>query len=455
MAYTWQLINASANVPSADGVGHCTSTSGYRHLQGGILTSLLSSLYIATPNDPTNFQFIGNLPIDGSHTHPLVPLEGRVYKIGGDAIGGHVQDQIYSWNEDGSGTNAGLQLDLDNVPGLDGAGHFAFELNGWIHWGGGQRLAAQGGAVGPILTLYRWKPGQSVEQVFARAPYGVRGWFSTISKHNGKIILPGGAIYEDGGLPRFHQNDFVTIDADYKVETISPRTDKAARIWQNSVPFDNKWFLMLGHNGTTGAPGDMNDVHISADGAETLLAGPTFPGTARHAAAVFTSSAGIDVVTGSHYGTDLYRLFKDAFSYGAPHNSATGWGAGLMTSVDRFDAIPAGTMVASIGWLLSGAYPGIKPKIVRENSTSNYDVVWNGSSASHPGGGYHDFSVNFTLPNDGGVYRKAFSHSLPNTPAEPFSSSGSRSYVLGDATGNGVAMTVLGDGTICTRWAES
>lgn len=457
-SYAWQLVNASANVPAADGVGHCRHPNGNLFLFGGIYTSPLSGLHRAHESNPSNWAYLGNMPVEGRHTQPVVvgKFDGRCYSIGGDAIGGNYIPQICSWDENGGD----FRVDADNVPGLDRILHYAFSTATDLIWGGGQRLSTVSGTAQFMLDMHAWNPVDGHRLIAENVPFGSRGLYSDFPERDGKLYLVGSGSYEDAGWPRAHKHDIIRIDlSNLSAACVNARAAFLDRVWASGGFFDSKLWWGLGGNINLGigSNGDLNDFWYSPgpNYGQEWFAGPTFPGTRRHAAALFETPGGLIITTGSHYGLDIWKLFKDTFTYGAPHNSATGWGAGLMTTVDRSYAIPAGTSVASIGWLLSGTYSGITPKIVRENSVSNYDVVWNGSSTSHNGGGYQDFVVNTALPNDSGVYRIAFSHSLPASPSEPFSSSGTRAACLSDATGNGVSFPYFGnDGTICTRWAE-
>jgi len=450
----------------------CRSTNGYIHLQGGIGTSTSSALYIAPPNAPAEFEFKGNLPIPGCHTHTIKPKGNRVYKFGGDAIGGLTHDKIHSWREeDGSE----FRLEIENVPGLQGVGHFVDEFGDGFIWGGGQRMSAQGSGYGPILTAHYWEPGWAAPiQIFARAPYGIRGWYSGVTKYNSKLILPGGTMYEDAGLGRFHQNDFISIDENFAVETIVARTTLAHRIWQNLNKNDNSLILMYGGNSDlgSGSDGDLSDVHVANDGVNfsqvSVAPDPVYGSPVkRHAAAT------VDIPDGPYKGTlfttgscsfwspaegkKIWLLKKDQYHWGkSPTSPGTGWASSPMVSVDRSNPIPAGTHVASIGWHLNGNQSGITPMIVRENSQTNYTPIQQAPTTVHDGGGMRDFILDCTTPDDGAAYWPAAGHSLPTNPPEAFSSVGQRASYLGPlpAVNQSFVASVHNDGTICTRWSE-
>ena len=140
------------------------------------------------------------------------------------------------------------------------------------------------------------------------------------------------------------------------------------------------------------------------------------------------------------------------YHYGTGPSGTTGAG-NLYTFVDRSTQIPAGTIVGAVGVAFNNPH-AVTFMLMRENSPSNYDVVWTSTSFAHPGGGYVDDACGFTLPSDGAVYRLAFSASLPNTPAEIFGNGPfNRAQMLGVASGSGVTMSPQYDGTFCMRWS--
>ncbi len=152
--------------------------------------------------------------------------------------------------------------------------------------------------------------------------------------------------------------------------------------------------------------------------------------------------------------TDFLAKYYSKTHAGATANTTTGWG-GLYTVYDRTTQLYPGAVVHSIGLNLANAHTGLKIKIGKENSSTNFDDAYE-FSVNHPGGGMVDFVLpaDFTIPATG-FYRPGISGNLPSAPAEIFCSVGSRAVASGDVTGTGKTFSAASDGTICMRWTET
>lgn len=479
--YQWFNLSADADIPAADGMAAVRLSDGTIMLQGGITNQTISTLCKGHEDNPGGISIHDTLPIAGRHCHigfpgPLtwptingVAFADRAFFAGGDAISPVYQPQLYSVNAAGND----FRVHETNMLGLDCILMFGFvywdpvEEKHYFGYGGGQQMQSHSGVPKLMINLYRWHPASGPELVIEGVPWGHRGLYSNLLPElNGKHFFLGGAAYEDGPWPREHRRDVVSFGDDFFPKTRLARTSLLNRAWHNTLTWDDKLWMMLGCNFAlgTGANADLNDVHYSEDEGETWVAGPTFTGTKRHAASALVTSHGPIVLGGSHAfwspGTakQIMRLEKvGAIHDGAPPNSWTGWAGEPMVSADLYDSLPNGAVIASVGWNLSRPYSNIYPMLVRENGGNNVTVVYKGPMVSHGGGGYQNFSVgNFQIPTDGATYRKAFQHSLPAAPAEPFSSSGGRgSFVGTPALNDSFTYGLYTDGTICTRWAEA
>jgi hypothetical protein len=100
----------------------------------------------------------------------------------------------------------------------------------------------------------------------------------------------------------------------------------------------------------------------------------------------------------------------------------------------------------------------VRPKIVREVSSTSFDIVYNGATVTHPGGGYADMSVangaGYVVPSDGFTYRSCVATSYTPGVPDAWGSVGARSMVAGDVTGTGVAMVASSDGSLPFRWTS-
>lgn len=458
MTYEWQLLANPSGVPAADGVAAVRMSNGNILMHGGIWTQPLSGLYKGHESNPAAIALHDTLPNAGRHTHIMLegPWDGRAYGIGGDPQGGY-EAEIFSVDVDGND----FRIDLSGVPGLDCALFYAFRKGNYFYWGGGQQFASVSGTPRINLPLYRWGgPGTQVELVLERVPHGARGIYSgPLPELNGKHFWVGGAVYEDAGCPRFHQNDVVSIDANLEIETVNPLLEGLDVIWHNAVAWDDKLWQLLGHRLSlgSGSDGDTTNVRYSPDG-ETWATGPSFPGTKRHAAVALPISSGILVTTGSHsfYDTanarDMWLLTKDIYTYGQKQNGTTGWGI-RYTIADRSVALPNNALISQLQIKFNNAHNGVYYKILRENSPGSFDVIYDSGPVSHPGGGYAGVSPNVTIPSSG-VYRMGVSADLPSSPAEVFANGPyNRSMNTGNMSGNGIALTPISDGTICMRFA--
>lgn len=126
-------------------------------------------------------------------------------------------------------------------------------------------------------------------------------------------------------------------------------------------------------------------------------------------------------------------------------NNPTGTTSGSATIVDRSGTIINGVTISTIG-IYSSVSNSFTLKIVKENSTSNYDIVVS-QAVSHPGTGWVDFtlSVPYAVPGTG-TYRTAV-----YTGAGTYSctSGQSRSIIAGDqAVQTGLAGWTPGTGDV-------
>jgi hypothetical protein len=471
-AYTWTYLGG-ANIPAADGVACCVHPNGNMFMFGGIYTGVNNELRIAHESTPANWTNLGSQAAPARHLANLIPhSDGRIYIRGGCHVSVPPQKDLWSFAADG--TDMRLE-DGDCAPGPR-IGVLNFSIGDYIYEVGGQNQILASPAPLPPLVYYtdfwRWSVADGWEVLFAddtwgapdenpvkRMTFGTRGFYSGGAVFDGqKVYLVGGAEYENVNWPRDTKHDLYTLEIDGAglpvVTLVNARLPWRGCMWQTLFIWENNLWAMLGHDLALGggANGDLTSVWRSPDGGVTWIAMPAFPGTKRHAAASFVTPGGVIIGTGSHYGNDLWKMFIDIYTNGAPPNGTAGPG-NFYTFIDRVIPVPANTLINTIS--VSFAYPhtGMKTKVTREVSAGVHDIVWD-QPFDHPGGGHFDLPCGFTTPNDGATYRVGFYGYLPGSPPETFGNGAyPRAQMVGDAVGNGVILSPQSDGSFCMRYS--
>lgn len=463
VSYAWKLINGNANLPVADGVACLRMSNGNIFWHGGIYTATKSTLYKAHDSDPGNVTLHATLPHDGRHTHLMLegPWDGRAYMIGGDAWSGFYQPEIMSVDANGDD----FRVDATNLPGLDCQHFFAFCKDDWFYYGGGTRKASISGTSDFKIDLHRWNPVDGHQIVSTAIPIGRRGLYSnTLPEVNGKHLFIGGGSYEDTSWTRAHRDDIAAILPDDTFKIVNARLSPtlAKRVWANQLVWDDKLWLMLGHNADlgAGANGDLTDVYYSEDEGASFISGPSFTGTKRHAASAVVipegPNAGILVANGSHTfwssGTakQMHLLWKDIWTYSQQPNGTNAFPASMITLIDKEMDLPNSGTVEKIGVYFNNPKT-VNFKIAKQNAANNFDIL-ESHSFSHPGGGWADITLPaaFSVPATG-TYRVGVSGFI-GSEAFAFGSY-DRAQGSGDAVGAGVSITARVDGAVCMRWA--
>ena len=108
------------------------------------------------------------------------------------------------------------------------------------------------------------------------------------------------------------------------------------------------------------------------------------------------------------------------------------------TIFDRTNALPNGVTVTAIGLNLTSS-SNVRVKIVKRNSSGNYDIVVD-EAFTHPGGGWQSKTLTtpFAIPGSGTYYSAIYVNATIDVIASP---SGGRGYKAGDV---GVSTGVSG-----------
>lgn len=120
-------------------------------------------------------------------------------------------------------------------------------------------------------------------------------------------------------------------------------------------------------------------------------------------------------------------------------------------------ALIPGVTISSVGYSTTAALNNIKIKIGKRNSAGNYDIVADTGSINHPGGGFVDFPLNYTVPGSGSYYIGTYIPGGIPSGGAGFGASGSRAFKTNsDATGAGVTGFTEDTGaTLPLRYAHS
>lgn len=451
MTYIWNSLTSSAPYPVRDGTARVVH-NGAMVILGGVNTTTLNDAWQSF--DGINWTALNtNCPWEKRHSSVALSFNGRIYLLGGDAVSGHYQPDVWS-----SADGVTWQQETANAPWGNRVLHFGAVLGGKMWVWGGQTLTWN---APPPTTFFTdaWSStdGISWTKEGDLLPFGTRSAVCGSAILNGELYVFGGGTYDT--------TDYPTRDMKYDVwkttdgvdwQLVCPRVPWVPRLYNSIEVFDNQLWMMGGHNINlgNGTNGDLADVWRSPDGVKWFQE-PTPPWTKRHAGALFSFNNALYWLTGDNYAKDVWKLYKDVFTYGARQNGVTGWGA-QYTIIDRSCAIPGNTLILTIGVQLNAPHAGTIYRVLRENAPNNYDSLWATAAFTNAGGGYDDKTCGYTTPNDGGTYRIGLTGSLPSTPAEVFANGGySRAMVAGTIStpANNLTLAPQYDGTICVRWS--
>jgi hypothetical protein len=392
---------------------------------------------------------------------------GRIYMLGCDGVGGTSGVPAYdptvkSWDglEVGS---TGWRTDA-TLPVLNRVGHFGFVLGGQMCFGGGQTFSSISGTPTKFFTdLVCSSDGTSWSTVTTELPAGIHGFISSGSLPiiGGEAYAWAGGTYSTTDFPNREYNDMQSIVAiggppNYNVRLVNAKNAMPGLIYNSvaAMPLASSpsgWALLTvaGHNGV-----NLQSVWASYDLGKTVVQLSNFPGPATHGMSIAVSGNGAIVWGGLNGAQQSYDL-EDAskIHYGAAVGGTTNLGS-TYTICDRAMALIPGKTVKWLRIYMNGSHP-VRPKIARENSTTNYDVVYNGASATHPGGGYADFfGGNYVVPSDGFNYRICYAMSFTPGVPDAFAFTGSRAQAAGDLSGNITLVNPPDTATIPVGWTE-
>jgi len=455
MQSQWTLLSGAIPIPTGDGMSSCV-LDGKMYSVGGWQANGVSNNRVFRTADGTNWSESEVARTwSGRHTAPVIVSGGKMRVIGGDIDTGEYDPNCHSWD----GLETSPWVAEPSFAPLNRIGHWALgDFGGYDWFGGGQTMTPASPAPTEFFTD-RWRRlagSTDAWQLYdGDSAIGARGFICGAPPViDGEAFFIGGGTYQTSDYPdRLHRNDIMVMGSDFRIRCASPKNQMPGMIFHSVAELNGALVIVAGHDGS-----NQKAVWASFDKGKTLVRLSDFPGAATHAGTLQKFNGALYFWGGLETGQNCWCLEmvdESKVHYGAAPNGTTNMGV-TYTIADRSQALVPGKTVASVGLHCAYAHAGVRAKIVRENSPTNYDVVFNGPASNHAGGGWRDFPVGFVVPNDGATYRVAFSFAY--TPSQPDSyayGSDTRANVAGDASGNGIAMFVTNDGTFPMRWTEA
>ncbi len=233
------------------------------------------------------------------HTAGYVVHDHRIWIVGGDAIQGHYQNDV--WNSD-DGT--AWKLVADDVPWGSRVLHYTVAHAGRIWVIGGQTLPQYGGGDEVFYNdVWSSRDGAEWERVTEHAPWSPRGMVGGSVVHRDRIWLIGGGTYDTPEHPDRQFFGEVWSSADGRQwQCHTAHAPWHPRQYHETAAFDGRLWVLEGWNQS-----NRNDVWYSDDGA-TWHELPATPWAPRHAASVFVFRNALWMVSGNHFGRDVWKL---------------------------------------------------------------------------------------------------------------------------------------------------
>lgn len=264
---------------------------------------------LVKPNTFLDNTFDGNLDWEGRHTAGYAVHDGKMWILGGDAIQGHDQSDV--WNSADGKTWTRV---IETAPWAPRVLHMSAVFDGKIWIMGGQTLPP---FVPSEERFYRdiWTTTDGVhwEEVKPKEPcWSPRGMIGGSAVLNGRLWILGGGTYDTPNYKErnFYNDVWSTTDGVHWAQH-TPAAPWRARQYHDVAAFDGRLWVLEGYDGEGGdaRTGNRNDVWYSADG-EHWEELPGTPWAKRHAASVFVFDNALWIVAGNNMESDVWKLVR-------------------------------------------------------------------------------------------------------------------------------------------------
>jgi hypothetical protein len=304
--YRWECVTPRADFAARDGAGALVfrdrmwllggwNPGDKEHFPQVCNSEVWSSA------DGRDWRLETHAPWENRHTAGYVVHDGWMWVVGGDAIQGHYQDDVWR-----SADGVAWERVTDRVPWGPRVLHHTVAHHGRIFVIGGQTTPQFAPADG-IFYADVWcsEDGRDWQRVADDRPWAPRGMIGGAAVFRGRIWLLGGGTYDTPARPeRLFRNDVWSSPDGAVWERHVAAAPWPPRQYHDVAVWDDRLWVLEGWNRE-----NRNDVWCSADG----VAWEEVPGTPwapRHAASVFVFSDALWVVAGNNMTPDVWRLVR-------------------------------------------------------------------------------------------------------------------------------------------------
>lgn len=315
MAYSWSLVTPNAGLPARDGSGALVYNNNIYLIggwaSGGVTFPLSTANDVwKSPDSVTWTQLRSNTylspsfdPIadwEGRHTAGYVIFNNKMWIIGGDALQGHYQYDIWSSLD---GTNWVLENRGNPLPWTHRMLSGVTVFNNEVWSVGGQAISS---FIRSNDEVYRevWKSSDCINwtRVFTNGPIWDNRFLSDAAvSFQGKLWVIGGGVYDSAYRGRQYKTDIWNSSNGITWSQVSTG-QFPGRQYHSVIVFDNKLWVLAGYDGA-----NRNDVWYSSNGV-TWTNLPGTPWVPRHAASVWVHNNALYIGGGHMAIFDIYKL---------------------------------------------------------------------------------------------------------------------------------------------------
>lgn len=318
--YRWANVTMSAPFAARDGAG-VVSFNGRIWLVGGWNNADRSNFPKDCVNDVWSTQDGLNWRLErhndfgtsaydpicsweGRHTAGTVVHQNMMWIVGGDAIQGHHQNDIWC-----SSDGVAWQAVHRDVPWGPRVLHHtvAFKDHLWIM--GGQTLPQFASAQDMTYRdVWRSRNGRDWTQIQPVEPFwSARGMIGGTAIYDDRMWIIGGGVYETPSRPnRISHNDVWSSQDGVHWSCHTDSAPWQPRNYHEVAVFDNKLWILEGFDGQS----NLNDVWWSQDGSDWHQL-PDTPWAPRHAASVVVHDDALWVIAGNNMQSDVWKLTRE------------------------------------------------------------------------------------------------------------------------------------------------
>jgi hypothetical protein len=259
-----------------------------------------STWTLEKPNTYGTAAFDPDTDWEGRHTAGYAVFNDRMWLIGGDALQGHYQDDVWS-----SADGIHWRRLTQRAPWSPRVLHHTLVHAGRIWVVGGQTLPQFAPAAEHFHDdLWATYDGKHWERVERQEPgWSPRGMIGGSAVFRGRMWLLGGGTYDTPSTPqrRFYNDVWSSADGVHWHCHLGAAPWRPRQYHEVAV-FDDRLWVLEGYDGR-----NRNDVWFSADGQTWNELGGT-PWKPRHAASVFVFRDALWVVAGNNMESDVWKL---------------------------------------------------------------------------------------------------------------------------------------------------